>query len=198
MGKIFSPNPVKLIFSIISAENNLFYEAKDLLVSYFGNIDMESDFQLFDYTSYYRDEMGDRLKQKMISFEKLILPDQLSNIKINSNKWEFILSTRSDCSNEVLEKKRKVNLDPGYITLSKFVLASTKDGPARIYLKEGIYAEITLRFMNSSYHPLEWTYQNYKTELYLSFLNKVRERYKKEIRGYHNKNYIKQKMEKHY
>lgn len=198
MGKIFSPNPVKLIFSIISAENNLFYEAKDLLVSYFGNIDMESDFQLFDYTSYYRDEMGDRLKQKMISFEKLILPDQLSNIKINSNKWELIFGTRSDCLDEVIENKRKVNLDPGYVTLNKFILASTKDGPARIYLKQGIYAEITLRFMNSSYHPLEWTYQNYKTELYLSFLNKVRERYKKEIRGYHNKNYIKQKMEKHY
>lgn len=196
MGKILLPNPVKLIFSIISADNDLFYEAKNLLIDYFGKIDMESDFQPFDYTSYYRDEMGDGLKQKLVSFEKLILPGRLSSIKINSNKWELIFGTRNDCLDEVIEKKRKVNLDPGYVTLNKFILASTKDGPARIYLKQGIYAEITLRFMNSTYHPLEWTYQNYQTELYISFLNRVREQYKKEIRGYHNKNYIKQKMEK--
>ena len=185
MGKILQPNPVKLIFSIISADNDLFYGAKDLLSSYFGNIDMESDFQPFDYTSYYRDEMGDRLKQKLISFQKLILPGRLSNIKIKSNEWELIFSTKNDCFDEVLEKKRRVNLDPGYITLSKLILASTKDGPARIYLKQGIYAEITLRFMNSTFSPLEWTYQNYKTELYISFLNKVREQYKKELRSYH-------------
>ena len=186
MGKILPPNPVKLIFSIISAEDDLFYEAKDLLISYFGNIDMESDFQPFDYTSYYRDEMGDRLKQKLISFQKLILPDRLSNIKIKSNEWELILSNaRNDCIDKVLEKKRRVNLDPGYITLNKFILASTKNGPARIYLKQGIYAEITLRFMNSTYNPLEWTYQNYKTELYISFLNSAREQYKREIRSYH-------------
>ena len=185
MGKIFSPNPVKLVFSIISAEDELFCEAKDLLINYFGNIDMESDFQPFDYTSYYRDEMGDNLKQKLVSFQKLISPDLLSNIKIKSNEWEMIFSIKSDCSDKVLEKKRRVNLDPGYITLSKFILASTKDGPARIYLKQGIYAEITLRFMNSTYNPLEWTYQNYKTELYISFLNRVREQYKREIRGHH-------------
>ena len=74
MGKILLPNPVKLIFSIISADNDLFYEAKNLLIDYFGKIDMESDFQPFDYTSYYRDEMGDGLKQKLGFLEKLILP----------------------------------------------------------------------------------------------------------------------------
>ncbi len=196
MGNIIFPNPVKLIFSIISAENNIFYEAKNLLIKYFGNIDMESGFQPFDYTSYYRDEMGDGLKQILISFEKIILPDQLSNIKINSNKLELLFTTDGESLNEAIVKKRKVNLDPGYLTLSKFILASTKDGPSRIYLKQGIYAEITLRFMNSTYHPHEWTYQNYQTELYISFLNKVREQYKKDIRAYHNKSYIKKKMEK--
>ena len=185
MGKIIPPNPVKLIFSIISADNNLLCEAKDLLISYFGNIDMESNFQPFDYTNYYRDEMGDGLKQILISFEKLIIPDQLSQIKSNSNKWEFVIGNKDNNFDKEIGKNRKVNLDPGYITLSKFILASTKDGPARIYLRNGIYAEITLRFVNATYRSLEWTYQNYKTELYISFLNKVREQYKKDIKSYH-------------
>ncbi len=186
MGKIISPNPVKLIFSIISSEDNLFREAKNLLISFFGIVDLESDFQPFDYTSYYRDEMGDELRQKLISFQKLILPDQLSQIKISSNKWEFLFGINDGCFDASAERRRKVNLDPGYITLSKFILASTKDGPARIYLKEGIYAEITLRFVNGTYRPLEWTYRNYQTELYISFLNKVRELYKNKIKNYHD------------
>ena len=185
MGKITPPNPVKLIFSIISAEDNLICETKELLVSHFGNIDMESIFQPFDYTNYYRDEMGDGLKQVLVSFEKLIIPDQLSQIKNNSNKWEFSIGYKNISLGKEVEIKRKVNLDPGYVTLSKFILASTKNGPARIYLKNGIYAEITLQFINATYRSLEWTYQNYKTEPYISFLNKVREQYKKDIKNYH-------------
>jgi hypothetical protein len=189
MGKIIYPNPVKLIFSIISGEDKLFLKAKGLLITFFGIIDIESDFQPFDYTSYYRDEMGEGLKQKLVSFEKLIFPDQLSQIKCSSNKWEFLFNSYRTHSYTSGEKKRKVNFDPGYLTLNKFILASTKDGPARIYLKRGIFAEITLRFINKTYCPLEWTYQNYKTESYISFLNKVREQYKKQINYYANINY---------
>ncbi len=183
MGKIRYPNPTKLIFSIISNQDKLFWEAKKLLVDFFGEIDLESEYQAFNFTNYYRDEMGDQLKQKLISFEKLILPERLSQVKCDSNRWEFLLSTGSNSFTKE-EIKRKVNLDPGYLTLHKFILASTKNGPARIYLKKGIYAEITLRFIKKSYHPLEWTYQNYQTESYISFFNKVREVYKKQIKEY--------------
>ena len=183
MGKIQYPNPVKLIFSLISNQDKLFLETKKFLVDFFGEIDLESEYQVFNFTNYYRDEMGNQLKQKLITFEKLILPDRLSQIKCDSNKWEFLLSIDNN-SFAKEEIKRRVNLDPGYLTLHKFILASTKNGPARIYLKQGIYAEITLRFIKKSYHPLEWTYQNYQTELYISFLNKVREVYKKQIKEY--------------
>ncbi len=189
MGKIIYPNPVKLIFSIISAEEKMFLTAQKFLVSIFGNIDQESDFQLFDFTSYYREEMGEGLKQKLVSFEKLILPNRLIQIKVDSNQWEFLLSLDNHSLKSFVKKKRKINFDPGYLTLDKFILASTKNGPARIYLDKGIYAEVTLRFISGSYRPLEWTYQNYQTELYISFLNKVREKYKKQIK-YYNKNII--------
>ncbi len=184
MGKIVYPKPVKLIFSIISAKDKLFFKAKDLLMTSFGEIDMESGFQPFDYTSYYREEMGDGLKQKLVSFRKLIFPDQLAEIKLESNKWEFLWFANSVSANISSVRKREVNFDPGYLTLNKFILASTKNGPARIYLKDGIYAEITLRFIKKTFCPLEWTYQNYQSELYIVFLNKVREEYKKQIKNY--------------
>jgi len=182
MGQIIYPQPVKLIFSIISPEEEMFLEARNSLVKFFGKIDMESEYQLFNFTEYYKNEMGDSLKQKIFSFEKLIPPDRLSEIKNNSNKLEWKLSMPRNFRDTDIEKKRKVNFDPGYLTLGKFILASTKNGAARIYLKEGIYAEITLRFVNKSFRPLEWTYRNYQTDLYIDFLNKVREKYKKQIK----------------
>jgi hypothetical protein len=182
MGEIIHPRPVKLIFSIISGEEQMFIGAKKTLVKNFGRIDMESEYQPFNFTEYYKKEMGDSLKQKMFSFEKLILPDRLSEIKNNSNELEWKLSMPRNFKNTDIEKKRKVNFDPGYLTLGKFILASTKNGAARIYLKEGIYAEITLRFVNKSFRPLEWTYRNYQTDLYIDFLNKVREKYKKQLK----------------
>lgn len=182
MGQIIYPKPVKLIFSVISAQEKMFIEAKNCLTNIFGNIDMESSYQSFNFTDYYKNEMGDQLKQKLISFKKLILPDQLSQIKNNSNTLELSLSTEDTQNNSVKEIKRKVNFDPGYLTLSKFILASTKDGPARIYLIQGIYAEITLRFVKKSFRPLEWTYRNYQTDSYIGFLNEAREEYKKQFK----------------
>jgi hypothetical protein len=182
MGKIIYPNPVKLIFSIISAEENYFLEAKKCLANIFGKIDLESNYQTFGFTDYYRNEMGEHLKQKLLSFKKLILPVRLSQIKIDSNQLEFTLSVDNHQENTAKGIKRKLNLDPGYLTLGKFILASTKNGPARIYLKQGIYAEITLGFINKSFHSLEWTYQNYQTDLYINFLNQVRKEYKEQLR----------------
>jgi len=74
MGKVYYPNPVKLIFSIITSNEYIFLESKRQLTNIFGKIDMESEYQKFDFTDYYKQEMGDYLKQQLISFERLILP----------------------------------------------------------------------------------------------------------------------------
>jgi len=185
MGQISYPMPSKLIFSIISNKESLFLESKDFLERTFGKIDLESDYQPFDFTDYYKNEMGVFLKQKIISFEKLIQPNSLSKIKNISNKMELQIIQGGGVDNSILTN-RKVNLDPGYITLSKFILASTKDGSARIYMDRGIFAEITLTFTKKSFKPLEWTYQNYQTELFINFLNSVREKYKNQIKLLHN------------
>jgi hypothetical protein len=180
MGEITYPKPAKLIISIISSREELFSEGEKHLINIFGSIDMESEYQSFDFTDYYKNEMGTYLKQKLVSFEKLIIPDKISQIKCDCNALELQLSFDKD--NNAKRKSRKVNFDPGYLTLGKFVLASTKNGAARIYLKQGIYAEITLRYVRKSFRPLEWTYKNYKTDLFINFLNKVREKYKVQLK----------------
>ncbi len=52
---------------------------------------------------------------------------------------------------------RTLNLDPGLLSLSRFALATTKDGSHRIPLRDGIYAEVTLVYERGGFHPLPWT-----------------------------------------
>ena len=72
--------------------------------------------------------------------------------------------------------QRVVNLDPGYIGLSKLVLATTKDHAHRIYIQRGIYAEVTLRYIKGAWSPWPWTYPDYAAETYHPFFMRVRER----------------------
>jgi hypothetical protein len=72
-------------------------------------------------------------------------------------------------------------LDPGYVTLAKMVLATTKDFAHRLYLGDGIYAESTLRFRKKQFEPWEWTYPDYRTDEYREFFGRVRECYKDKL-----------------
>lgn len=172
MGKIFFPKPAKLIISMFTSDKCLFSIYKEELVKRFGEVDIESSAQPFNFTDYYEKEFGKNIIQKLFSFSALIRQDRLAEIKIITNSLE----------NNMACHKRKINLDPGYITLNKYILASTKDGPSRIYLNQGIYAEITLRFINKSFVPCEFTYLNYKTNEYINYLNSVRQKYKLQLR----------------
>ena len=58
---------------------------------------------------------------------------------------------------------RPLNLDPGYITQAKLVLATTKDRDHRIYLRDGIFAEITLNYTAKRWVHHRWSYPDYRT-----------------------------------
>ncbi|MEA2021012.1 MAG: DUF4416 family protein [Candidatus Caldatribacteriota bacterium] len=177
MGKINFPKPVKLVVSMISSKESMFDVYEKLLQKNFERIDEKSNVQPFNFTDYYKEEFGKDLLQKIISFEKLIKCENLTEVKRITNDLEnYILE------NDTQTNKRNINLDPGYITLDKFILASTKNGPSRIYLQKGIYAEITLRFQYKSFIPNEYTYSNYKTVEYINFLNSIRQKYKLKLR----------------
>jgi len=181
VGKIFLPKPAKLVISMFSSDKCLFSPYKEILIKKYGEVDFESNTQPFNFTDYYEEEFGEKLVQKLFSFSTLIEQDELSEIKIETNELENNFRNET-IKIDIARTKRKINLDPGYITLTKYILASTKDGPSRIYLGHGINAEITLRYINKSFIPCEFTYPNYKTMNYISFLNSVRKKYKIQLK----------------
>jgi len=172
MGKIMSSCPVKIITGLIFKDQKIFEKATAFLSKNLGPIDLESAPFLFKFTNYYNDEMGTGLKRKFLSFKKLEKSEDIYKVKIFTNKLEEKFSVSG---------KRKVNIDPGYLTLSKLVLLTTKDYSHRIHLRNGIHAEITLCFKDKAYQPLEWTYPDYKTEGYREFFNHVRGIYIKDL-----------------
>lgn len=171
MGKIYRNPPVKLIVGLIFKNKDYFDKAKRLLIGRFGVIDFESPVLDFNFTEYYKGEFGSGLKRSFLSFEKLIPPQNISRIKIITNKFENKLS---------LNAKRNINIDPGYLDLAKLVLATTKDFAHRIYLGKGIYAEVTLTFQNNTFGSKEWTYPDYRTQAYIDIFNSIRRIYAKQ------------------
>ena len=172
---------------MITSDKCLFNLYKEVLIKKFGEVDIESDTQPFNFTDYYEEEFGKNLMQKLFSFSTMTRQDELAEIKIITNGLENN-NIGKNIKKNITYHKRKINLDPGYITLNKYILASTKNGPSRIYLNQGIYAEITLRFINKSFVPCEYTYPNYKTNEYINFLNSVRQKYKLQLRKNSNVN----------
>lgn len=176
MGKVKAPDLVNLVCVIFGS--GLQYRLKgvlDLLVPKFGQVDFVSkslDFSSF--TSYYNKEMGEGLESRIISFEPLIHPYELADAKSFTNSVERELSVSG---------KRTVNVDAGYVHHSQFVLASTKQWGNRVYLKCGIYAEVTLLFLKGHFRSWEMTYPNYRTAEYIEELEKVRTLYMKKKRN---------------
>jgi len=168
MGKIAPDKPVKLIVGFIFKDQQAFNKAKLALTKSFGKVDFESRPIPFTFTDYYREEFGDGLLKVFISFNKLILPQQIVEIKTLTNNIERKLT---------LSGRRLVNIDPGYLDLAKLVLASTKDYIHRIYLDKGIYAETTLFYQGKSFQSWQWTYPDFRTREYIEIFNQIRELY---------------------
>ena len=168
MAIIKNPYPVKLIAGIITSSEEGFKHAERALRKAFGSIDYKSHQMVFNSTDYYNEEMGEGLKRTFLSFNKLIDPKALANIKIITNKIENSIAR---CIKAV---KRPVNIDPGYIDAAKLILASAKDYSHRIYLQKGIYAEIELFYCDGNFKAREWTYPDYRTREYIEIFNEIR------------------------
>lgn len=159
---------VKLIIGFIYKDEAVFIKAKEWLKEKFGKIDFESIGIDFNCTDHYEAEMGKGLKRKFISFSKLIPIQDLYRIKLYANRLETRFLTA---------KCRQINIDPGYLDLAKLVLATTKDYAHRIFLRKGIFAEVTLSFRGSSFSANEWTYPDYRSKEYIDIFNQIRKLY---------------------
>jgi hypothetical protein len=166
MATIKNPIPVKMICGVTFAPGVIPGDIIERLESVFSPVEMQSpvfDFSVF--TSYYEDEMGKDLSKIFVSFKGLYDPVFLPQSKVETMKLEESMSQNHS---------RTVNLDPGYITAAKLVLATAKDFAHRIYLGYGIYGDVQLRFRQGRFEPSKWTYPDYQTELAFRFFNEVR------------------------
>jgi len=173
MSKLKKPKPVKLIMSIIFKEKEILNAVMQELSSMFGQMDFASEILPFNFTDYYCKEMGKPLKRQFISFLKLISPETLPEIKHETNKVELKYSK---------DEKRQANIDPGYITAERLVLATGKNFTHRIYLRNGVYADLTLIYQNKDFRPLSWTYPDYASPGIREIFKQIREKYLSQLK----------------
>lgn len=165
MGEELRHRPVKLIVSVIYRDGQMLAKAQKSLTRMFGRAEaLEMDVP-FEYTDYYFEEFGDKLRRKLLCFVKPVGPEGLASVKLATNRLEGKLKRGS---------KRTVNIDPGYVTEAKLVLLTTKDYTHRVYIGRRIFAESTLYYRDGSFRAWPWTYPDYASADMIGYFNKVR------------------------
>ena len=170
MGQIKKPNPVIVFVGLLAGRKDWLNEGIKRLETSFASPKLMSPIWTFEKTDYYTEEMGPGLLRQFVAWGKLVEPSELARMKIKTNALEDELA---DAIRGPV--KRPVNLDPGYITPSKLILATTKDYSHRIYLGEGIYAEVTLQWSKGQWRSWPWTYPDYAEPTYHEFFTRVRQ-----------------------
>lgn len=168
------PLPALLVVAAFSRHPDALAWARQRLERDFGPVQRLSEAFAFNQTAYYAANMGEGLSKQFLCFGKLVPPERLAAIKVCTNALEQELAQSA-----AFREPRPVNLDPGLLVLGKFMLATTKDQAHRIYLSDGIFAEVTLHFREGAWVPWPWTYADYREPAVLAFLAGAREDYKR-------------------
>jgi hypothetical protein len=169
MGEIHPPQLVLPLLAVTSRHADALDWAAERWADVFGPLQLASPRFPFHQTDYYRLTMGAGLLKQFLVPGELQDPGGLSAWKRQTNDWEEAYR-----SNAGKPEPRPLNLDPGYLSEDKLVLASTKNHAHRIYLGEGIYAEITLQFQGRRWQTCRWTYPDYCQPEYHDFFLQCR------------------------
>jgi hypothetical protein len=169
VGEIAEPQETILILGALGNGEASLQWARDATESRWGNICIASPCFDFDFTSYYEAEMGKGLKKCFFALEAPFDPAGIARIKRQTNEWEVEFADQAGA-----DVARPLNLDPGYVTEAKLVLATTKDRDHRIYLSDGIYAECTLYYHRGQWKDRPWTYPDYQQDSYQAFFSQCR------------------------
>lgn len=179
MGEVGQHRPVMLITAVISRFAEAFDWTRDKSIDLWERIEIESPRFDFVETKFYRDSMGDDLKKQFFAYSKLIDPEKIAAAKITANQWEREFAESSDWP-----VARPLNIDPGYITEAKLVLATTKDRDHRIFLQQGIFAEVTLHYHDRKWRSDRWTYPDYQRADFQEFFSECRRVLRQKYRGH--------------
>jgi hypothetical protein len=174
MARREEPDPVKAFVALLAADGEAARRAVGLLEARWGAVDLRSARFPFTHTDYYEAEMGPALQRELISFQALLDPDKIVELKQVAVQIEAELST---------EARRTVNLDPGYLDYTKVVLASYKPGGQKVYLRDGVYADIVLLYAKGQLVPFAWTFPDFQAGTYHDALRAIRRRYREQRRG---------------
>jgi hypothetical protein len=173
MAECRKPDPALLVVAAFSRHPSALTWTQQHLQADFGPLALIGPAFAFHQTTYYEATMGPELQKQLLAFERLVGEQQLATIKLRTNDLERELAKTGGYA-----ETRPLNLDPGLLTLGKFLLATTKDQAHRIYLRDGIYAEVTLRFQDGQFEPWPWTYADYQEVQVRATLKEFRDYYK--------------------
>jgi hypothetical protein len=173
--------PVLFVVAAFSRHPEALEWGRQRLEHDYGPVVRVSEPFVFDQTNYYTATMGPELRKQFFVFGDLIEADRLAAIKRHTNILEEELVSLG-----TYPEVRPLNLDPGLLNLGKFMLATTKDQAHRIYLGQGIYAEVTLRFHAGAWEPWPWTYADYREPAVRELLRQVREDYRALLQRRHS------------
>lgn len=168
MAEVLYVEPVIRFCAVISADADVRRQAIDRLCEHWGEIVHQSPPLPFEAGGFYADSMGENLKKELLGFRQPADAAGLADWKIWTNVVE------SEFWESESPQQRPLNLDPGYISQAKLVLATTKDRDHRVYLRDGMFGEITLNYMAKKWVHHRWTYPDYRTEAVAAFANQCR------------------------
>ncbi|HZT81275.1 MAG TPA: DUF4416 family protein [Gemmataceae bacterium] len=172
------PDPALLVVAAFSRHEPALAWARRRLEEEYGPVALAAPPFDFHHTAYYEPTMGPGLRKQLLAFRDLVAPDRLADIKRRAIALEGELAGAG-----TFPEPRPLNLDPGLLMLGKFMLATTKDQAHRVYLRDGIFAEVTLRYQPGGFEPWPWTYADYREEAVRAFLGRARDYYRQRLRG---------------
>lgn len=171
MSKTRLIEPVIRFVAVIASDEEVRAWAYRCIEERWGAIADQSPPMPFHAGGYYTGQMGEGLVKTLVAIREPIDPVGLADWKTQTNLWEREAAATLNKANA-----RPLNLDPGYITQAKLVLATVKDRDHRIYLKDGIFGEITLTYVGKQWVHHRWTYPDYRTEEVFAFAMNCRDR----------------------
>lgn len=166
--------PVNMIIGVLCGQAEVTHKAISVMQESFGAIDYKSETFPFTVTDYYSQEMGYCLKRLFVSFDELIDPSQIVQIKKETTAIE---------DSYRINGNRIINLDPGYMDYHKIVLASYKFGGYKIYLGQNVYGDMTLFYSKGRFIPFEWSFPDFKEGIYNKLFLNIRINYKKKLKA---------------
>jgi len=174
------PPPAKFFSAVMWTADEQRQQAERILAERLGPIERRSEpYDFSEFSPYYDREMGGRVRKCFVVFERVFSIEKLLDVKLFVEDIQRLLASPGDGP-----LRRTVNLDPGYLTGWNLVLATVKNHAHRIYLGQGIYAELTLIFRNGTFEPLPWTYRDYCSPTVIDFFRAVRCDYLEQLKNW--------------